>query len=73
MDPTPSTMGREFDRHHPPQAAPRAAVAPGRIGEPVEAPGARSGLPILHQPQAEAGQNKASGACPETGITGKPG
>jgi hypothetical protein len=56
LGPTLSTMGREFDRHHLPSWRPEPPFLPGRIAEPVEAPGARSGLPILQQPQAKAGQ-----------------
>jgi hypothetical protein len=41
LDPTPSTMGREFDRHHLPRWRPEPPLLPGRIAEPVEAPGAR--------------------------------
>ena len=64
MDPTPSTMGREFDRHHLPTWRPEPPFLPGRIAEPVEAPGASRSLPILHQPQAEAGQEDGPGCLP---------
>jgi hypothetical protein len=68
LDPTPSTMGREFDRHHLPRWRPEPPFLPGRIAEPARprAPGA--GLPILHQPQAEAGQEDGPRCCPETGT-----
>ena len=63
MTPTPSTMGREFDRHHLPRWRPEPPFLPGRIAKPVEAPGARSGLPILHQSQAGAAQRKGQGTA----------
>jgi hypothetical protein len=56
-------MGRELDRHHLSRWRPEPPFLPGRIAEPVEAPGARSGLPILQQPQAEAEQREVQGAA----------
>ena len=63
LHPTPSTMGREFDRHHLPSWRPEPPFLPGRIAEPVEAPGARSGLPILQQSQAGAKQREVQGTA----------
>jgi hypothetical protein len=56
-------MGREFDRHHLPRWRPEPPFLPGRIAEPVDAPGARSGLPILQPSQAEAEQRKVQGTA----------
>jgi len=56
-------MGREFDRHHLPRWRPEPPFLPGRIAEPVEAPGARSGLPILQQSQAGAEQREVQGTA----------
>jgi hypothetical protein len=63
LTPTPSTMGRKFDRHHLPSWRPEPPFLPGRIAEPVEAPGARSGLPILQQSQAGAEQREVQGTA----------
>jgi hypothetical protein len=51
-------MGRKFDRHHLPSWRPEPPFLPGRIAEPVEAPGARSGLPILQQSKREPSKEK---------------
>jgi hypothetical protein len=56
-------MGWEFDRHHLPRWRPEPPFLPGRIAEPVEALGARSGLPILQQPQAGAEQREVQGTA----------
>jgi hypothetical protein len=56
-------MGWEFDRHHLPRWRPEPPLLPGRITEPVEAPGARSGLPILQQSQAGAEQREGQGTA----------
>jgi hypothetical protein len=63
LGPNPSTMGWEFDRHHLPSWRPEPPFLPGRIAEPVEAPGARSGLPILQQSQAGAEQREVQGTA----------
>jgi len=63
LTPTPSTMGREFDRHHLPRWRPEPPFLPGRIAVPVEAAGARSGLPILQQSQAGAEQREGQGTA----------
>src|SRR5918993_1256677 len=56
-------MGRAFDRHHLPRWRPEPPLLPGRTAEPVEAPGARSGLPILQQSQAGAEQREVQGTA----------
>jgi hypothetical protein len=62
LTPTPSTMGLEFDRHHLPRWRPEPPFLPGRTAEP-EAPGARSGLPVLQQSQAGAEQREVHGTA----------
>jgi hypothetical protein len=68
LDPTPSTMGREFDRHHLPTWRPEPPFLPGRIAEPAR-PRAPAGVyPSCNSPKRKPGKKTAPGACPETGA-----
>jgi hypothetical protein len=58
LTPTPSTMGREFDRHHLPRWRPEPPFLPGRITEPARprAPGAA--YPSSNSPKREPSKEK---------------
>ena len=59
FDPTPSTMGREFDRHHLPRWRPEPPFLPGRIAEPVEAPAPGAAYPSSNSPKREPSKEKS--------------
>jgi hypothetical protein len=62
--PSPFRSASQLARgHHLPSWRPEPPFLPGRIAEPVDAPGARSGLPILQPSQAGAEQREGQGTA----------